>query len=58
MSNATLRDYRDADAALVNRVALAAFDEFRSQYLDWAAMAAGVAAMSALAGSPRHRPSH
>jgi ribosomal protein S18 acetylase RimI-like enzyme len=51
MSNMTLRDFRDADAVQVNRVALAAFDEFRSQYTDWPAMVSGVAKMSALADS-------
>jgi len=49
MSNATLRDFREADAAHVNRVALAAFDQFSSQYSDWCAMASAIARMSALA---------
>ncbi|MEA2818050.1 MAG: hypothetical protein QOJ86_54 [Bradyrhizobium sp.] len=51
MSNITLRDFRNADAMQVNRVALAAFGEFRSQYTDWSAMASGIAKMSALADS-------
>jgi ribosomal protein S18 acetylase RimI-like enzyme len=51
MSKATLRDYCQADAADVDRVALAAFDEFRSHYSDWPAMAASIAQMSKLADS-------
>jgi ribosomal protein S18 acetylase RimI-like enzyme len=31
----TLRDFRPADADAVNRVALAAFAEFRDEYADW-----------------------
>jgi hypothetical protein len=49
MSGITLRDFRDTDAAQVNRVALAAFDEFKSEYTDWPAMVSAVAKMSALA---------
>jgi ribosomal protein S18 acetylase RimI-like enzyme len=51
MSNATLRDFREADAEKVNRVALAAFDEFRSKYSDWPAMASAIGRMSDLAGA-------
>jgi GNAT superfamily N-acetyltransferase len=46
-----IRDYVEADRAMVNEVALAAFAEFSSQYDDWPAMAAGIGNMSALAGS-------
>src|SRR5438105_2331238 len=46
MSPIALRDFRDADAAHVNRVALAAFDQFSSQYSDWPAMSSTVARMS------------
>ena len=49
MSGITLRNFRDTDAAQVNRVALAAFDEFKSEYTDWPAMVSAVAKMSALA---------
>jgi ribosomal protein S18 acetylase RimI-like enzyme/ubiquinone/menaquinone biosynthesis C-methylase UbiE len=47
----TIRDYREADAADVNRLAVAAFEQFRPHYVDWNAMAAGVGRMSALAAS-------
>jgi hypothetical protein len=46
-----LRDYRVADAAAVNRVALAAFTQFRDAYADWPAMAANVGNMAGLAGA-------
>jgi ribosomal protein S18 acetylase RimI-like enzyme len=49
MSKATLRDFREADAVHVNRVALAAFDQFRSAYSDWSAMASAIGRMSDLA---------
>jgi ribosomal protein S18 acetylase RimI-like enzyme len=49
MPNVTLRSYCEADAAGVNELALAAFDQFRSQYSDWQAMASGIGRMSALA---------
>jgi len=45
----TLRDFRPADARQVNRVALAAFDQFKLHYSDWPAMAAGVGRTAALA---------
>jgi ribosomal protein S18 acetylase RimI-like enzyme len=44
-----LRDFRPADAPQVNRVALAAFGQFRAHYSDWPAMAASVARMATLA---------
>jgi hypothetical protein len=49
MSSLTLRSYREADASSVNVLALAAFDQFRSHYSDWPAMASGIGRMSALA---------
>ena len=50
MSDAlTLRDFRAADAPQVNRLALAAFAQFKTHYADWPAMAASVARMAALA---------
>jgi ribosomal protein S18 acetylase RimI-like enzyme len=44
-----LRDYRASDAGAVNRVALAAFQQFRDAYDNWPAMAANVGNMAALA---------
>jgi ribosomal protein S18 acetylase RimI-like enzyme len=44
-----LRDFRPADAPQVNRLALAAFDQFKPHYSDWPAMAASIARMAALA---------
>ncbi len=44
-----LRDYAVNDAEAVNRLALAAFDQFKTEYSDWPAMAASVGTMSALA---------
>ena len=49
MPNVTLRSYREADAPRINELALAAFDQFQSQYSDWPAMASGIGRMSALA---------
>lgn len=47
----TTRDFRDADAAEINRVAVAAFEQYRSQFSDWPAMSAGLAKMSAAQGN-------
>jgi len=44
-----LRDFRSDDADDVNRVALAAFEQYRDSYADWPAMAAGIGRMSSLA---------
>jgi hypothetical protein len=33
-----LRDFRSADAPQANRLALAAFDQFKNYYSDWAAI--------------------
>jgi ribosomal protein S18 acetylase RimI-like enzyme len=49
LSGVRLRDFRDADAVHVNRVALAAFDQFRSQYSDWPAMSSTIGRMAMLA---------
>ncbi len=49
MAHATLRDYRAADAAQIDRVAIAAFEQYRAHYTDWPAMAANVGRMSSLA---------
>ncbi len=37
LSHPSLRDFRQADAARVSALALAAFDEFKSHYTDWPA---------------------
>jgi ribosomal protein S18 acetylase RimI-like enzyme len=44
-----LRDFRAADAPQVNRVALAAFEQFKTHYSDWPAMAAALARTAMLA---------
>lgn len=44
-----LRPYVRADADAVNGVALAAFEQYRGVYSDWAAVARGVGSMAALA---------
>lgn|GEM_PF-2376803 len=44
-----LRDFRAADAPQVNRVALVAFEEFKSHHSDWPAMTAAVGRMATLA---------
>lgn len=46
-----LRTFRQADSDAVNRVALAAFAQYRGEYDDWAAMEAGVSNMAALSAS-------
>jgi predicted N-acetyltransferase YhbS len=49
MFSYSVRTFRDGDAAKVNELALAAFDEFRSQYSDWPTMASAIGRMSVLA---------
>jgi len=49
MPSVLLRDFRDADAGEVNRLALAAFEEFSGKYSDWPALAAILGRMSELA---------
>jgi ribosomal protein S18 acetylase RimI-like enzyme len=49
--HAKLRDFREGDAAQVVAVALAAFDEFRTHYADWPAMAASLSNLPRLAES-------
>lgn len=44
-----LRDYVSSDAEALSGVALAAFEQFRPSYSDWAAMADGVSKMPILA---------
>ena len=51
MTAIRLRDYQSADAEDLNRMAVAAFDQFRDHYDDWPAMRAGLSKTSALGGS-------
>jgi ribosomal protein S18 acetylase RimI-like enzyme len=51
MMPANIRDYRESDTSALNAVALAAFAQFKDQYSDWPAMAAGVSRMSNLAST-------
>jgi ribosomal protein S18 acetylase RimI-like enzyme len=44
-----LRDFRPADALQVNHLALAAFDQFKTHYSDWPAMAAALGRTAMLA---------
>jgi ribosomal protein S18 acetylase RimI-like enzyme len=46
-----LRAFRQRDALQVNKLALAAFEQYRDEYGNWPAMAASVSSMSALASS-------
>jgi GNAT superfamily N-acetyltransferase len=43
-----IRDYRSSDADDVNRIAVAAFGQFRDLYQDWPAMLAGLSKTSSL----------
>ena len=51
MSSTLIRDFRQADAEEVNRLAVAAFEEFRSNYSDWDALRSIVGRMAELADS-------
>jgi GNAT superfamily N-acetyltransferase len=51
MVTTTLRDYAAADASELGRLAVLAFHQFRSDYVDWAAMANSVSRMSELAAT-------
>lgn len=51
MSELRLRDFRPADAAAVDALALAAFAQFREDYSDWPAFQAKIGRMSALAAA-------
>lgn len=46
-----IRDFAPTDAAQLDALAVAAFEQYRDAYADWPAMRARIAAMSALAGS-------
>jgi GNAT superfamily N-acetyltransferase len=43
-----IRDYRSSDADDVNRIAVAAFGQFRDEYQDWPAMLAGLSRTASL----------
>jgi hypothetical protein len=47
--NVTLRDFQSADADTIDRIALAAFEEYRSAYSNWPAFSKNIGAMSSLA---------
>lgn len=46
-----IRDYGNADRDKVNRVALAAFDQYEGQYEDWTSFREGIGRMADLAGA-------
>jgi GNAT superfamily N-acetyltransferase len=46
-----IRDYRSSDADDVNRIAVAAFGQFRDHYQDWPAMLAGLSKTSSLSAT-------
>ena len=48
MAEIRLRNYQEADAEDLNRIAVAAFDQFRDHYDDWPAMRAGLSNTSGL----------
>ncbi len=48
MTDIKIRDYESSDGENLNRIAVAAFDQFREQYNDWPAMRAGLAKTSGL----------
>lgn len=49
--HAMLRDYADADAATINRLAVKAFSQFSGTYRDWPAMTRVLEKMSDMAGT-------
>ena len=51
MAEIRIRDYESADAEDLNRIAVAAFDQFRDHYTDWPAMRAGLSKTSDLSAS-------
>ena len=48
MTDIRIRDYESSDAENLNRMAVAAFGQFREHYDDWPAMLAGLSKTSAL----------
>jgi GNAT superfamily N-acetyltransferase len=51
MAEIRLKDYEDAEAENLNRLAVSAFEQFRHHYEDWPAMLAGLSKTSALSTS-------
>lgn len=51
MADIRIRDYEASDAEDLNRIAIAAFAQFRDHYEDWPAMCAGLSKTSALSAS-------
>jgi GNAT superfamily N-acetyltransferase len=51
MADIEIRDYDSSDAENLNRIAVAAFDQFRDQYQDWPAMRAGLSKTSGLSAT-------
>jgi GNAT superfamily N-acetyltransferase len=51
MTDIRIRDYQSSDAENLNRIAVAAFGQFRDHYQDWPAMLAGLSKTSDLSAS-------
>ena len=51
MTDIRIRDYQGSDADNLNRVAIAAFSQFREHYQDWPAMLASLSKTSDLSAS-------
>ncbi|MBR1144741.1 GNAT family N-acetyltransferase [Bradyrhizobium sp. AUGA SZCCT0431] len=51
MTDIRIRDYQSSDAEDLNRMAVAAFGQFRDHYQDWPAMLAGLSRTSDLSAS-------
>ena len=51
MTDIRIRDYESSDAEDLNRIAIAAFGQFRDHYQDWPAMRAGLSKTSDLSVS-------
>jgi GNAT superfamily N-acetyltransferase len=51
MADIKIRDYESSDAENLNRIAVAAFDQYRDQYQDWPAMRARLSTTSALSAT-------
>jgi GNAT superfamily N-acetyltransferase len=51
MTDIKIRDYESSDAEHLNRIAVAAFDQFRGHYDDWPAMRAGLSKTSGLSAN-------
>lgn len=49
MSSTVLREFREADGPIINRLAVAAFEEYSSSYSDWPALASFYGRMSDIA---------